>query len=137
MSAEENMAIVRRVYQAFAKGDPEAIDEIVGPDYVCHFMRTEFGREDLKRNVVAMRAAFPDLQITVEDTFAVEDKVAHRYTMRGTHLGIFMGVPPTGKQVTFSGIMISRFASGRDVEDWEYTDMLDVMQGLRLGVLSP
>ena len=133
MPAEENMAITRRVYEAFAAGNPEAIDEVVDPGYVCHFMRTEFGREDLKRNVLAMHAAFPDLEVTVEDIFAVADKVASRYTMRGAHRGMFMGVAPTGKQVTFAGIIISRFAGGRAVEDWEYTDMLDVMQELRLG----
>jgi predicted ester cyclase len=133
MSTEEIMAIARRIYEAFATGDPGAIDEVVGPRYVCHYMRTEFGREDLKRNVVAMHTAFPDLEVTVEDVFAAVDRVASRYTMRGTHRGMFMGVAPTGKEVTLTGIIISRFAGSRAVEDWEYTDMLDVMRELRGG----
>jgi steroid delta-isomerase-like uncharacterized protein len=136
MSTEENMALVCRVYQdAFNKGNLEAIDEVTSANYVCHFMQTEFGREGLKRNVVALRAAFPDLQVTVEDISAMGDRVTHRYTIRGTHQGMFMGVPATGKQVTFTGIMISRCTGSQVVEDWECTDMPHVMQ--QLGLVSP
>ena len=82
-----------------------------------------------------MFAAFPDFHITLEDIFATGDKVAFRYTVTGTDRSEFMGAPPTGKQVMFTRIMISRFAEGKIVEDWECWDTLGFMQ--QLGLVSP
>jgi predicted ester cyclase len=74
--------------------------------------------------------AFPDMHYTVEDLIAEGDKVVCRWTVRATHQGEFMGVPATGKVVTWTGISITRFAGGKDVEDWESFDMLGLMQQL-------
>ena len=57
--------------------------------------------------------AFPDLRVTVEDMLAEGDKVATRWTIRGTHQGELMGIPPTGKQVEASGITIHRVSGGK------------------------
>ena len=75
-------------------------------------------------------AAFPDLHETVEDIFAEGDKVVTRFTMRGTHQGELMGIPPTGKQVTMTGMTIHRIVSGKIVEDWVVADFLGMMQQL-------
>lgn len=64
------------------------------------------------------RTAFPDLYYAVEDQIEEDGKVVSRFTARGTQRGPFMGLPPTGKQVVYAGIDISRVAGGRIVEAW-------------------
>jgi predicted ester cyclase len=78
----------------------------------------------------AFFTAFPDQRYTVEDLIAEGDKVVSCYTFRGTHQGEFLGVPATGKVATWTGILISRFAGGKDVEDWESFDALGLLQQL-------
>jgi predicted ester cyclase len=77
--------------------------------------------------------AFPDLHFTIEDQIAEGDKVVNRVTARGTHLGDFRGIPPTGKQVTVAGITIDRIAGGKLVESWTSWDFLGILQ--QLGVV--
>ena len=72
--------------------------------------------------------------MTMEDVFAAGDRVAVRFTACGTHLGEFMGVPPSGKQITMTAILIHRLAGGKMVEDWEWSDSLGFMQ--QLGLVS-
>ncbi len=81
------------------------------------------------------RAAFPDLNITIDDQVSEGDKVVTRYTFRGTHKGDLMGIAPTGKQVTTIGISIERFVDGKVVERWEVFDQLGMMT--QLGVVPP
>jgi predicted ester cyclase len=76
------------------------------------------GPGGIKRYVTAYRAAFPDIRLTVEDQLAEDDKVATRWTARGTHLGEFLGLAPTGDEVTVSGIEFDRITAGRIDEAW-------------------
>jgi steroid delta-isomerase-like uncharacterized protein len=80
-------------------------------------------------------SVFPDNHLTIEDMVAEGDKVVWRDSATGTHKGGFMGVPASGKQVTTSGIAISRVVNGKLQEDWEYADELGLMQ--QLGVVQP
>ena len=79
------------------------------------------------------RQAFPDSYFTVEDMIAEGEKVATRKTFHGTHQGEFMGIPPTGQQVSMGLIDIVRIADGRVVEHWSMGDNLGMMQ--QLGVI--
>jgi predicted ester cyclase len=74
--------------------------------------------------------AFPDLHITVEDVIAEGDKLVERDTVTGTHQGEFMGLPPTGKTVSYSEIFIMRFVNGRIAEIWGVADALSQMKQL-------
>ena len=124
---EENKAIVRRFGdEVWNKGNLAAVEELVAPEFVgCGpGERVTRGPKELKRVVARMRAAFPDLHFTVEDEVAEGDRVATRWTGRGTHRGKWRGVAPTGKQVTFTGIAIRRIAGGKIVERWVNTDQL-------------
>ena len=76
------------------------------------------GPRGIGRYVTAYRAAFPDIRITVEDQLAEDDKVATRWTARGTHLGEFLGLSPTGDGVTVSGIEFDRIIAGKIDEAW-------------------
>ena len=107
------------------------------PDYVHHDhgLPPEMqGSRDAYKQVTAMfHTGFPDIKITVEDLVAEGEKVVARWTWRGTRQGEFQGIPPTGKQVTGSGISIHRLASGKLAEAWVNFDALGILQ--QLGVI--
>jgi steroid delta-isomerase-like uncharacterized protein len=136
VSVEQNKALIRRfVDEIFNQGRIEAIDELVAPDAVDHAALPGMppGREGIKRRAAMIRSAFPDFQIIVEDQVAEGDRVAGRYTMRGTHQGDLMGIPPTGKPVSIIAMDVIRVRDGRLVEHWGQIDMLGMMQ--QLGVV--
>ena len=111
-----------------------AIEEYCAPDYVWHSpspgVFPDLDRAGMKQMMPAFFTALPDLHYTVEDLIAEGDKVVCRYTWRATHHGEYMGVPATGKVVTMTGIVISRFAGGKVVEDWRQADDLGLLQQL-------
>jgi predicted ester cyclase len=76
------------------------------------------GREGHKQVVASFRSAFPDLQVTTEDVLEEEDRVALRWKAEGTHHGDLMGLAPTGKRVTLTGIEILRVSGDKIVERW-------------------
>ena len=82
--------------------------------------------------MVALRQAFPDLHVTVDEMLSDGDKVVIRSTMKGTHKGTFMNIPATGKPISVEGIDIVRISYGRAVEHWGVTDNLTMMQQLGL-----
>ena len=133
---DRNKALLRRFYEElWSQGDLKAIPELVAEDFVDHHLLPGAppGREGLAALITTWRRAFPDMSETCEDLIAEGDKVVGRFTMRGTHKGEFMGVPPTGKRVTMSGIDILRVAGGKIAEFWYGEHLLELMQ--QLGVV--
>ena len=136
MSTEENKAVVRRMYEKCNKGKEAAmaaLEELNAPDYVMHDPLPPGISPDLagfKQLCTAWWTAFPDGQFVVEDLIAEGDKVVARVTFRGTHQGEFMGMPPTGKQVSFTGIEIDRIEDDKFVETWANLDVLGFLQQL-------
>jgi steroid delta-isomerase-like uncharacterized protein len=139
MSVAENKAILRRLYEEIHnKGNMAVADELIAADFVNHNVPSPEippGPEGVKQIFTMFRHAFPDFNVTVEDMVAEGDKVVARLTVRGTHKGEFMGIAPTGKQITISVIDIARIASGKIVERWGAEDNLGMMQ--QLGVVPP
>lgn len=135
MSTEENKAVVRRIFEeVWNKGNLVVAGELMAD--VLHFAGQDFkGPENLKQMVAMTRTAFPDGHTKIEDMVAEGDKVVCRITFTGTHKGEYMGIAPTGKQVTMIGIAISRFAGGKEAEVWAIEDTLGMMQ--QLGVVPP
>jgi predicted ester cyclase len=139
MSTETNKALMRRaIEEVYNQGKVALIDELGTPNYVHHMPPfPDFGSlEDYKRFFIAIRSAFPDLHITIEDLIAEGELVVLRYTWRGTNTGDFvlptMRIPATGKQVTMMGITITRYAGGKAVEAWDLVDNLGFYQQLGL-----
>jgi len=131
MSAEENKALVRRYVEEFVdRSNFELSDEIFAPNFVRYGPDQVSGVEDLKHFFAMLHSGFPGFQSTIEDLFAEGDKVVLRFTFHGTHQGEFMGIGPTGKQVTMAGIDIFRIADGKIVELWNQEDVLGMMQQL-------
>ena len=138
MAAEENKALVRRVYEeGLGTGNLALLDELLAEDLVDHslFPGRETGRESFKRRFTLVRTAFPDATMTVEDALAEGDKVICRWTLRGIHTGPFSNLPPTGRSVEVTGINITRIAGGKIVEHWATFDNLGLLQ--QLGVFHP
>jgi steroid delta-isomerase-like uncharacterized protein len=133
MSTEDNKAIVRRVYEEIInKGNLNVADEMFTSDYVYRSPGSpEFrGPDGFKQLVTMYRSAFPDLHLNLDELVAEGDTVVSRWTGGGTHRGELMGIPPTGKQVTVMGVVISRFSGGKAVEDWELLDTFGMLQQL-------
>lgn len=82
----------------------------------------------LREQVQTFRGAFPDLRLTIDDIGTSGDKVFLRWTARGTHRGIFMGIPPTNNRGEVRGISIDRIANGKVVEHHESYDSLQLLQ---------
>jgi steroid delta-isomerase-like uncharacterized protein len=130
--SEQNKAFVRNlIEEAIGRGNFALVEELVAADYVGHSSSLEMNtREGHKRFFVALRRAFPNLQITIEDQVAEGEKVVTRGTARATHQTDFMGIPPTGKQVVMNGIDIDRVVNGKLVECWTKSDDLGLLQQL-------
>jgi predicted ester cyclase len=90
-------------------------------------------REAMEQMLKMFYTAFPDLHHTFEDQIAEGDKVTLRLTFRGTHQGEFQGIPPTGKEIAITAIVIDRIVDGKMVEHWSNMDSLSLMQ--QLGVI--
>src|SRR5437879_3592869 len=111
MSSAENQAIIRRMTEeVMNQGNLEVIDELYAPDTVFHVPGAPdiLGRDATRQFLLGYRAAFPDVHMTVEDVFAVDDRVVERYTFAGTHQGALQGLAPTGKAVRVPGMLIAR-----------------------------
>ncbi len=127
MSTTANQQIIqRRVEEIWNQGKLATIDELIAANLISNGQ--SIGREGFRQFVTAVRSAFPDIHFTVEDSLAQGDKVAIRYTGRGTHQGAFAGIPATGKPVQFSGIDIFYIANGQMAEEWLMYDQLGLLQ---------
>lgn len=135
MSVEENKAIVRRFVDNVNQANFDGLDELVVSDYVDHnaFPGQEPGREGLKKAYAMFLAAFPDVYFILEDVIAEGDKVVGRGVISGTHKGEFFGVPPTGKQVKWTGTRTFTLKGGKLTEGWIDLDMLGLMQQIGAG----
>lgn len=134
--AAADRATISRIYEeVFNMGKLEQADTLIATEYIDHNpigLGGKSGREGFKQTVRALRFAFPDLRFSVEQMIVNGDQVVTRTTMRGTHKNSFMGVDPTGKQVTVSGFDIFRIADGVVAERWGTLDGLTLMQQMEV-----
>ena len=124
---EQNKAAVRECFAKASAGEFDALHGILSPDYVLHPEEAR-GVEGLTEVIEGYRSALKDLTVTIEHQFGEGDYVATRTTIRGRHDGDLMGVPPTGREVEFSGLTISRCRDGRIEEEWELADTMSLLQ---------
>ncbi|MGH3104200.1 MAG: ester cyclase [Gaiellaceae bacterium] len=134
--SDANKTVSRRlVEEAFNQGKYDLIEELVAPTFVNHDPATgdTKGPEGTRELIEGYRSAFPDLKITIEEQLAEHDLVATRWTAKGTHKGELMGIAPTGKESTVTGLTIDRIKDGKIVESWNNWDTLGMMR--QLGVV--
>jgi steroid delta-isomerase-like uncharacterized protein len=135
MSTESNAQAARRgIEEGFNQGQVDVFDELCSPDIVTHDPAESEdirGIEPLKERTLGYRTAMSDLVVSIDDIFAADDKVATRWTARGTNDGEMGGMPATGKSVEITGLTIDRFDSeGKIVETWDQWDNAGFMTQL-------
>jgi predicted ester cyclase len=133
MSTEANKAVIREVFEeVWNRGNRDRIDGLFAATYQRHGWSADvqLGPEGEKQHRTAFRAAFPDLVITAEEMIAEGDRVAVRYTWRGTYQGTWPENPRTGIPVTMTGIAIHRVVAGKITDLWVVGDELGLMQQL-------
>lgn len=137
MSSSKNKVLAQHIIEAiFNRTNIDVITELIAEDVLIHDTDKELaGLDQLRQGIMNLHHAFPDLHYMVEDLLEDNDRVVIRYKGKGTHCGAFRGIPPTGKNMTYTGILICRFKNGRLVEHWAVSDVLGMLQ--QLGVISP
>lgn len=132
MPTQENKALLRRFIELWSTGNLTAADEFVRADLIDHTLPPDLppGLVGFKMLVGGFRAAFPDLNVSIDDLIAQDDKAAARVTFHGTHRGTFQGIPATGRRMSMGAIGILRFDRGEIVEHWATLDLLGLLQQL-------
>jgi steroid delta-isomerase-like uncharacterized protein len=136
MSLEENKRLAREAIKIWTTGDLDAADALYASDYVNHQHhdpqdpRDLHGVQAMKTFIKGFRQAFPDFRDSIDIQLAEADMVATRFTSMGTHRGAFMGLEPTNRELSRTGISIDRISEGKIVESWANWDMMGMMQQL-------
>jgi predicted ester cyclase len=121
VSAQENEALIRRYFEeAWVKRNLAAVDELMVPNYVEHQIPDGrlTSRHSLKQLLAMYYKAFPDMKSVLHDILAQGNKVMYRWSVNATHLGDWLGIPPTGNHMRATGITIYRIVGGKAVEGW-------------------
>ncbi|ASS54132.1 ester cyclase [Rhizobium leguminosarum] len=131
MAMERNKMAMRRFVEFINTASEQLAAELIAPEAIFHVP----GRQEPLRGpdgyleiIGMMRGGFPDIQWTLEEIIAEDDKIAARFTMRGTHHGPFLGVEPTGKSITVQAVNFYRLADGKFVEERGQPDLLSLLQ---------
>lgn len=128
--SEQNKEVVRRFFGAINRQDLDGLEEVIGSDFLWHgrSMGEIQGADPFKQMVASFYAAFPDLNVELNELIAERDLVVARYTVTGTHEGELSGVSGTGKRIRWEGQPIYRIDGGKVAEVWFVEDSLGLMQ---------
>lgn len=131
--SEENKALVKRFVSEYQTNHDDAVlYELVSEEFVDHSAMpgVPAGRDGVKALFDAFHGAFAGFTAQIDDQVAELDKVVTRKSLQGRHVGDFMGLSPTGKDVRIEVIDIVRIADGQIVEHWNVVDQLGLMRQL-------
>jgi steroid delta-isomerase-like uncharacterized protein len=119
------------------QGRLERANDLVKEDFVelDPLPGQQQGMEGLKAVIHALRSAFPDMHWVVDEMVAEGQKVVTRFVWTGTHRGVFLGIPATGRSVEVKGVVIDRLEDGKMADSRILMDTMGLMQ--QLGVISP
>lgn len=123
------------VEEVINQGRLERANDLVAQDFVelDPLPGQKQGREGLKEIIEAIRTAFPDIHWVLDEMIAEDNKVASRFTWRGTHRGSFLGIPPTNRNIVVKGVVIDRLEAGKMADSRILMDTMGMMQ--QLGVI--
>ena len=133
MSLDENKALARRWNEEiWSRGKLSVVDEFLATNFVFNYAPPGVtpDKEAYKQAVTMFHNACPDMHYNIEDMVAEGDKVVVRWVGRGTQKGEIIGIAPTGKELTVTGISILRIVGGKIAEEWTEMDVLGVLQQL-------
>lgn len=132
MSTEANRALIRRYFESWNANDVDALDDMIAENAIDHmaYDGQQSGREGYRDFYRTWHSAFPGFQSEIEDMIAEGNRVATRWTFRGRHLGIYNGIAPTGREVSFVAVSIQLIENGMIAEEWYIADTLHFMRQL-------
>ncbi len=132
---ERNLVSLLHLIEHGFNGDRlDLLDEVLAENLQVHGpVPVEPGREGLKSALGAIRAAFPDSHVTIDDLAFGGETIYRRWTIVGTHSGGFFGVEPTGRRIRISGVDVDRFEGGLVVEHWSFWDRAELLGQLGVG----
>jgi steroid delta-isomerase-like uncharacterized protein len=137
-SPQESKALVRRYFEIEEERNFDALDEVLASDYTVHGIpgaeEELVGRDAVEAYFREMLEAFPDMASTIDEMVAEDDTVAYRGSFTATHEGEFMGIPPTGEEVTVESTGFFRIENGKIAEGRPQMDTFGMMQ--QLGVVE-
>lgn len=135
MSTEHNKSLIRDFLIELDNGQ-DAVNHFFSPDCLAYLPGNESptNRDGFTAFVGMLRTAFPDLRHTIIDQVAENEKVTTLLSARGTHLGAFQNIPPTGKPVVLTDIFIVKIMDGKVVELWAQFDVLGLFQQLGISL---
>lgn len=140
MSQESNKALAKKALTCWSTGNLKGVDEVYASNCINHQHHHPNSHMDLKgpdswkRFIQEFRNAFPDFESIIDDQIAEGDKVATRFTSKGTNKGRLMGIEPTHRKLSWTGIIIDRIEKGKIVETWVNWDLYGMLE--QLGVAS-
>jgi steroid delta-isomerase-like uncharacterized protein len=132
MTTEQGKDFIRRFLEASIARDPAAFKELMSPDFMAHVPGGPKNRDGFVQHMNVFNSAFPDMQVRVLDVISDGEKVVARTAWRGTHIGDFMGLPPTGRQIEIEAYIVERLEDAKSVEHWSLFDQLTMLQQLGL-----
>ena len=130
---EQNKDLVKRYIEEWNKGNTEIYKEFYAPEFVSYFPSNRLESKSEEERIEEMKVlfgAFPDLKMSIEELFAVGDRVIVRAIVTGTHEEEFGGIPATGNKFEIGLINILQIKNGKIIEDRADADMLGFMQQL-------
>jgi predicted ester cyclase len=136
-TTEKNKLLIRRyIEEVVNTGNVDDLASFISPNYIESDDQTgqSSGLEGAKKHILGVRETYPDLHVTVEQQIAEGEWVVSRITARGTHLGTWLGMKPTGKRVEVTGVNIDRVVDGRIVEHGGAANLLGPL--LEIGAIQ-
>jgi steroid delta-isomerase-like uncharacterized protein len=134
------VAFTQRGLPIWNESELDLIDELYVAGAVRHdtgASQDVVGIEALRGYATDLRTGFPDFHVTVDEAFVAGDRVVNRWTVTGTHEGVFRDQPPTGRSIQIQGVTISRVVDGRTAEEWVYWNDLTAWQQLGYSLTPP
>ena len=132
MPEDIRQPVIRYIQEVMNEHKLEVLDELFAPDFINE--ATGFppiiGVQAMREGLQSILDGFPDCQVTIEDMMAIDDKVIARWSMSGTHTGVFQNIPPTGKKITVSGIAIDIIRQQKIARRWAYNSFPILVQQL-------
>jgi steroid delta-isomerase-like uncharacterized protein len=126
--------VIRRLYKEFwNERKTEVLDQLLSQSHALsspHISGPMVGPSAYKAQLAVFVSGFPDLRFTVEETVCEKDKIAASWTFTGTHKGEFLGIAPTGKQISVAGITIHEIVDGKILDSQSIWDAISLFQQL-------
>ncbi len=129
----QRVIFIHRFYEPYNRNDQVALDQFIAPDVIDHnpFPDQAPGREGVKQGIADLHRAFADFHFTVEEAVVEGDLIADRIIGHGVHRDEFLGIPATGKEVSFQAMDIYRVVDDKIVDLWHVEDFYGLMEQLR------